>query len=311
MESPVMQELLPAASSNTLQEDALNLDTIAQSVAPLMVDVLLRGETGTGKDTLAEKIHRLSGRSGNFVPINCAAIPETLAESQLFGVTSGAFTGATQTRAGFVEAAHNGTLYLDEIDSMPLHLQAKLLRVLESRGVQRLGSTNFIPVNMRVIASAQSSLQQLVEQGDFRRDLYFRLNIVSVELPPLRSRRDRIVPLFLTLICREAKAMDRPLVAPPADVLHQLLSYGWPGNIRELRSAAKRYVLGLPALTANESEQCDPAPKLKDHLQQFEKLLIEDCLRRHHRRIDAVIAELGIARRTLYHRMKCLDISGA
>ncbi|MBT2340232.1 MULTISPECIES: sigma 54-interacting transcriptional regulator [Pseudomonas] len=308
-----MQKMLCAALSTTHKEDVLNLEAFAQSVAPLMVDVLLRGETGTGKDTLAEKIHRMSGRSGKFIAINCAAIPETLAESQLFGANTGAFTGVSQNRAGFVEAAHNGTLYLDEVDSMPLALQAKLLRVLESRTVQRLGSTQNIPVNMRVIASAQSSLAEMVERGEFRRDLYFRLNIVSIKLPPLRSRKERIVPLFQTMLRREAQALDRPYIPPAPELLCQLIAYAWPGNIRELQSAAKRYVLGLPALPRAEHpehpERSSSTLKLKEQLQQFEKVLIEDCMRRHHRHIDKVIAELGIARRTLYYRMKCLEIS--
>ncbi|MBC3345624.1 sigma 54-interacting transcriptional regulator [Pseudomonas sp. SWRI196] len=305
-----MQKLLCAALSASNKEDVLNLEAFAQCVAPLGVDVLLRGETGTGKDTLAEKIHRMSGRAGKFVAINCAAIPESLAESQLFGANTGAFTGASQNRAGFVEAAHNGTLYLDEIDSMPLGLQAKLLRVLESRTVQRLGSTQNIPVDMRVIASAQSPLAEMVERGEFRRDLYFRLNIISLKLPPLRSRKERIVPLFQSLVHREALALDRPYIAPSPALLRQLLGYAWPGNIRELQSAAKRYVLGLPPLPrAEQLEQNSSTLKLKEHLQQFEKILIEDCMRRHHHCIDKVIAELGIARRTLYYRMKCLQIS--
>ncbi|MBJ9977895.1 sigma-54-dependent Fis family transcriptional regulator [Pseudomonas sp. S75] len=307
-----MQTMLCAALSTTHEEDVLNLEAFAKSVAPLMVDVLLRGETGTGKDTLAEKIHRMSGRTGKFVAINCAAIPESLAESQLFGANTGAFTGVSQSRAGFIEAAHNGTLYLDEVDSMPLALQAKLLRVLESRTVQRLGSTHNIPVNMRVIASAQCPLAEMVERGEFRRDLYFRLNIVSLKLPPLRSRRERIVPLFQSLVQREAVTLDRPFISPPPSLLRQLTSYAWPGNIRELQSAAKRYVLGLPALPrAEPSERCTSTTtlNLKEQLQQFEKVLIEDCMRRHQRHIDTVIAELGIARRTLYYRMKCLEIS--
>lgn len=138
--------------------DDPDIKSMLGSTATFNIDILLLGETGTGKDTLAQRIHHLSGRRGNFIAVNCAAIPESLAESQLFGVNSGAYTGAIQSRAGFVEAAHLGTLYLDEIDSMPLSLQAKLLRVLESRGVERLGSTRFIPVDMRVIASAQHSL---------------------------------------------------------------------------------------------------------------------------------------------------------
>jgi DNA-binding NtrC family response regulator len=227
MESSVMQKLLCAALSTPTKEDALNLEAFAQCVAPLGVDVLLRGETGTGKDTLAEKIHRMSGRSGKFVAINCAAIPESLAESQLFGANTGAFTGASQNRAGFVEAAHNGTLYLDEIDSMPLGLQAKLLRVLESRTVQRLGSTQNIPVDMRVIASAQSPLADMVERGEFRRDLYFRLNIISLKLPPLRSRKERIVPLFQSLV-RPGPALRRAFARAAAPVARLRLARKHP-----------------------------------------------------------------------------------
>lgn len=190
--------------------DCPSIEATVNNTAPLDIDILLLGETGTGKDTLAQRIHHLSRRKGNFVAINCAAIPESLAESQLFGVNTGAYTGAMQSRAGFVEAAHLGTLYLDEIDSMPLTLQAKLLRVLESRGVERLGSTRFIPVDMRVIASAQHALHEMVEQGTFRRDLYFRLNVVSIHLPALRDRRERIIPMFLDMIEQEAGHFKLP-----------------------------------------------------------------------------------------------------
>ncbi|WP_350616585.1 sigma 54-interacting transcriptional regulator [Pseudomonas sp. HY7a-MNA-CIBAN-0227] len=240
------------------------LEATIRNTATLNVDILLLGETGTGKDTLAERVHRLSGRRGNFVAINCAAIPETLAESQLFGVTNGAFTGAVQSRAGFIEAAHLGTLYLDEIDSMPLVLQAKLLRVLESRGVERLGSTKFIAVDMRVIASAQQSLHEMVEQGLFRRDLYFRLNVVAINLPALRERRERIIPLFLNMIEREAQHFQFPAPIPPSVLLQQLLCHSWPGNVRELGSAAKRFVLGLPAIPTQGNEYQGVTMNLKE-----------------------------------------------
>ncbi|MHA6494957.1 sigma 54-interacting transcriptional regulator [Pseudomonas borbori] len=303
-----MTNTLDPADHQPSTTEIFDLETIAESTAPLNVDLLIRGETGTGKDTLAEKIHKLSGRKGSFVPINCAAIPESLAESQLFGVVNGAYTGAVHSRAGFIETAHQGTLYLDEIDSMPLSLQAKLLRVLEVRGIERLGSTQFIPVDMRVIASAQTSLQDLVENGHFRRDLYFRLNVVSIKLPSLRQRREQIVPLFINLARKEAQASGWSLKMPPPTLLQELICHNWPGNVRELRSAAKRYVLGLPPLSSIDSSLC-AGMSLKARLQQIEKLLIEDSLRRHHRCIDAVVGELGIARRTLYHRMKCLEIS--
>lgn len=283
------------------------IESTVNNTAPLNIDVLLLGETGTGKDTLAQRIHCLSGRKGNFVAVNCAAIPETLAESQLFGVNSGAYTGAIQSRAGFVEAAHLGTLYLDEIDSMPLPLQAKLLRVLECRGIERLGSTRFIQVDMRVIASAQHSLHDMVERGAFRRDLYFRLNVVSIQLPPLRERRERIIPLFLDMIKQEADAFKCPISTPAGTLLQQLLCHRWHGNVRELRSAAKRFVLGLTPLPLSHAPQTKT--NLKARLQQIEKALIEESLHRHEHSVDSAAAELGIARRTLYYRMKQLDIS--
>lgn len=289
--------------------EGTDIENTLKSAAPLNIDILLLGETGTGKDTLARRIHRLSGRRGNFVAVNCAAIPESLAESQLFGVNSGAYTGATQSRAGFIEAAHLGTLYLDEIDSMPLPIQAKLLRVLECRGVERLGSTRFIPVDMRVIASAQRSLHEMVEQGAFRRDLYFRLNVVNIQLPTLRERRERIIPLFLNMIHQEADYFRCPAPCPSTGLLQQLLYHSWLGNIRELRSAAKRFVLELPPLLVAINDEPDKVITLKGRLQQIERLLIEESLHRHQHCVDGVAVELGVAKRTLYYRMKHLNIS--
>ncbi len=285
------------------------IESTLSSTAALNIDILLLGETGTGKDTLAQRIHQLSGRRGRFIAVNCAAIPESLAESQLFGANSGAYTGAVQSRAGFVEAAHLGTLYLDEIDSMPLGLQAKFLRVLESRGVERLGSTRFIPVDMRVIASAQHSLYEMVEQGTFRRDLYFRLNVVNIQLPALRDQRDRIISLFLGMIQQEAEYFARPAPPPSEDLLQQLLVHTWPGNVRELRSTAKRFVLGLQALSIPQPPHQGKKMSLKARLQQIEKTLIEESLLRHNHCVNTVAIELGVSKRTLYHWIKQLEIS--
>jgi transcriptional regulator with PAS, ATPase and Fis domain len=292
----------------SLVEDP-DIEHMLGGTAARNIDILLLGETGTGKDTLAQRIHRLSGRRGNFVALNCAAIPESLAESQLFGVNSGAYTGAMQSRAGSVEAAHMGTLYLDEIDSMPLNLQAKLLRVLESRGVERLGSTRFIPVDMRVIASAQHSLYEMVDQGAIRRDLYFRLNVVNIRLPALRDQRERIIPLFLKMIQQEAEHFECTAPAPSGALLQQLLCHPWRGNVRELRSTAKRFVLGLPPLSPPIDEGADTQTHLKARMQQIEKALIEESLRRHQHCVDRVAVELGVAKRTLYYRMKQLEIA--
>lgn len=286
----------------------MEIENTLNSTAALNVDILLLGETGTGKDTLAQRIHRMSGRRGNFVAVNCAAIPESLAESQLFGVNSGAYTGAVQSRAGVIETAHLGTLYLDEIDSMPLSLQAKLLRALEARGVERLGSTRFIAVDMRVIASAQQSLHDMVEQGTFRRDLYFRLSVVNIGLPALRNRRERITPMFLSMVRQEADYFRCPAPHPSSALLQELMCHPWQGNVRELRSSAKRFVLGLPPLSNQVPALKQEDKGLKERLQQIEKSLIEDSLRRHDYNVDAVSLELGVAKRTLYYRMKQLEV---
>lgn len=299
-----------ACKSNTAIPDL----GITLSAGHLKMDVLLCGETGTGKDVLARHIHELSGRTGAFVGINCAAIPETLAESQLFGVVSGAFSGANRARQGYIEASNDGTLYLDEIDSMPLQLQAKLLRVLETRGVERLGTTTFTPLNLRVIASTQRPLDELVEQGQFRRDLFFRLNAMTLLLHPLRQRRELILPLFKRFtgaICPKRAASLRSL---DSQLIQVLLSHPWPGNIRELKSAAKRFVIGLPPIdteTDHGVEHCafsDDRKGLKKRMRAVEKMLIQDALKRHKHCLEAVAHELNISRRTLYQRMRELDV---
>jgi transcriptional regulator with PAS, ATPase and Fis domain len=284
-----------------------NLRVVARSLGQLGIDLLLSGETGTGKDTVASRIHALSGRKGRLVAMNCAAIPESLAESELFGVVSGAYTGADKARVGYIEAAQGGTLYLDEIDSMPLSLQAKLLRVLETRSVERLGSTSPIALDVCVIASAQHSLDEMVEQGRFRRDLYFRLNVLTVTLAPLRSQRARIIPLFTRFAQAMAQESGLPLPEITGVLRHVLLNHDWPGNIRELKSAAKRHVMGFPLLGAEAGEEGESSG-LKSQLRVIEKALIQAALKRHNNSVEAVSQELDIPRRTLYHRMKELDV---
>ncbi|MGY2289748.1 sigma 54-interacting transcriptional regulator [Pseudomonas sp. SDO528_S397] len=286
-----------------------DIKIIAQSTSVLGIDLLLSGETGTGKDTLAQHIHTLSGRKGSFVAMNCAAIPESLAESELFGVVNGAFTGANRSRKGYIEAAQGGTLYLDEIDSMPLSLQAKLLRVLEVRAIERLGSTTVIPLDLCVIASAQRSLADLVEQGKFRRDLYFRLNVLTIQLPALRERREQIIPLFSQFAAAAAKDLGRSHKTPCSALTQVLLGHSWPGNIRELKSAAKRYVLGFASLGAEMVDEAE-SQTLKSQMRVIERILIQEALKRHGQSIDAASMELGVPRRTLYHRIKCLEIFG-
>lgn len=302
-----MKSLLKAQPT---QPEQSSVNLLVDKVGPLPLDIFLCGETGTGKDNMARRIHERSGRTGKFIPINCAAIPESLAESLLFGTVSGVFTGATRARAGYFEAAHQGTLYLDEIDSMPVHTQAKLLRAIETRGVERLGSTEFISLDLRIIASAQGSLNHLVETQRFRSDLFYRLNALTIQLPPLRTQKARIIPCFLKMLEAEASLLNCPFLPPPSNVLSELVSHPWPGNLRELRSAARRYALGLPPLQGNDAAFQSPAPaNLRDQLQQVEKNLIEESLKRHNQSIADVIDELGIPSRTFYHRLKRLQIS--
>ncbi|VEB99387.1 C4-dicarboxylate transport transcriptional regulatory protein dctD [Cedecea lapagei] len=285
------------------------LDIWLQTLAPLKVDLVLEGETGTGKDTFARRIYEHSGCRGAFVPINCAAIPETLAESELFGVTAGAYTGANHSRAGYIESANNGVLFLDEIDSMSLSLQAKLLRVLETRTVGRLGSTQSISLNLRVIVASQKPLAQLMEQKLFRQDLFFRLTTVKISLPALRERVECIIPLFRRFAQESALRLNRPLPPMPQNLSEALLMHRWPGNIRELKGAAERFVLGLPALGQVAHPEMRSV-RLRERLRRIEYSLIEDCLSRHENRVVSAAHELGIPRRTLYQRIKSLTEKG-
>lgn len=285
-----------------------NLQIVADGFSQLGIDLLLSGETGTGKDTLAKRIHGMSGRSGPLVAMNCAAIPESLAESELFGVVSGAYTGAERSRSGYIEAAQGGTLYLDEIDSMPLSLQAKLLRVLETRTLERLGSTSSIKLDIRVIASAQRCLDELVELGQFRRDLYFRLNVLTLKLSPLRERHNFILPGFSRFASEIARELEMALPELCPLLQQALQEHVWPGNIRELKAAAKRFVLGFPVLGIEAHGPDHSDCGLKAQLRVIEKVLIEQSLKRHDHCIEAVCLELDMPRRTLYRRIKELCI---
>lgn len=289
-----------------LENGISSLNVLGQSIAELGIDVLLLGETGTGKDTVARHLHKLSRPRGPFVAINCAAIPESLFESELFGVSAGAFTGADRDRGGYFEAANRGTLYLDEVDSMPVSLQVKLLRILESRQVERLGSTKAIPLDIGIIASAQRSLEDLMAQGLFRRDLYFRLSVMSLQLPSLRQRPERIAEVFRHFVSNAEVELNLRAQEIDARAEALLLNHDWPGNYRELKSAARRHVLGMPLLDDGSDEP--PVTGLKSQLRQIEKTLIQQSLKRNDHCIAAVIHELNIPRRTLYQRMKDLDV---
>lgn len=212
-----------------------------RQVAPYpSTPVLLQGESGTGKDVVARVIHELSSRAPHpFVPINCAAIPETLLESELFGVEAGAYTDAKVSRQGYILRAHHGSLFLDEIGSMPLLLQSKLLRFLETLRFHRVGGTRELHVDLRVISATNTDLQMAVAQHRFRDDLFYRLNVVPIYLPPLRDRKEDIEDLVAHFLRMQSAGSNEPLTISQ-DAVHHLLQYTWPGNIRELRSVIQR-----------------------------------------------------------------------
>jgi transcriptional regulator with PAS, ATPase and Fis domain len=222
----------------------LDLHRLAECVAAGTISILVLGETGTGKEVLAETIHRMSPRrDAPFLRLNCAALSETLLESELFGHERGAFTGATQTKPGLLETADGGTVFLDEVGELALSTQVKLLRVLEERQVLRVGGLKPRPIDVRFIAATNRDLEAEVERRGFREDLYFRLSAATLVIPPLRERVSEIAGLAHTFVDTAARDLGRPAPAIAADVLPQLEAYAWPGNIRELRNMMERAVL--------------------------------------------------------------------
>ncbi|MCV6588740.1 MAG: sigma-54 dependent transcriptional regulator [Marinobacterium sp.] len=284
---------------------------LIQSVADAPADILLMGETGSGKDLLARYIHEHSRRrEHNFVAINCGAVPENLIESELFGHEKGAFTDAKSRRIGKFEHANGGTLFLDEIESMPMSLQVKLLRVLEERVIERLGSNELIPIDIRVVAASKADLRERALAGEFREDLYYRLNVVQVDIPPLRERRDDIPLLFQHFALIALAQYGREDVPPlSAERLHSLISHDWPGNVRELRNLAERYVLLGEACTFGFdnrpiTDSGEDWMSLPEQVARFEKLLIHTELGRHGGSITDTLQSLGLPRKTLYDKMK-------
>ena len=217
---------------------------LVRLAAPRMANVLLIGETGTGKEIIAKAVHKLSRRAdGPFIRVNCGALHENLLESELFGHVKGAFTGAVENKTGRFEAAHGGTIFLDEINSTSPKLQVKLLRVLQEREFERVGESRTIRVDVRVIAATNASLEELVEEGHFREDLYYRLNVVPVVLPPLRERREDIPPLVAFFLRRYADQHKCPLPELAPHTVEALKAHDWPGNVRELENTLERLIV--------------------------------------------------------------------
>jgi two-component system response regulator AtoC len=307
----------------------LDLYQLIRQVAPARSSVFVVGETGTGKELVARAIHQESGRAGLFVPLNCAAIPANLLESELFGYHRGAFTGADKDRMGRFEAASGGTLFLDEITEMPLELQAKLLRVLQESSVERLGSHKPVAVDLRVVAATNRDPLQAVAEGRLRQDLYYRLNVVRVEVPPLRERRDDIPILAGHFLEKYSRELGRPTPALDPEALTQLAGYAWPGNIRELENMMERAaVLSQgdtisPTLLPDEvfnpvsapisaSGSVDLPPEslaLEPQVVQLEKRLIQDALNKTGDNKSGAARLLEISERSLWYKIKKYGLS--
>lgn len=272
------------------------------------VSVVIYGETGVGKDLVARCLHDFGRRAkGPYVAVNCAAIPETMVESEFFGHEAGAFTSAMKARIGKLEHASGGTLFLDEIDSMPLSGQGKLLRALNDRVIERLGSNRSVPFDVRVLASSKIDLREASQQGRFRSDLYYRLSVVELTVPPLRERREDIPLLFEYFAASAAKAHGRELVPVRGARLQALMAHDWPGNVRELRNAAERHALGFSEWSGAPSVQEAGMP-LSAQLEAFERAVIERCLTESGGSIAEAMKRLDLPRRTLTEKMTRLGI---
>jgi formate hydrogenlyase transcriptional activator len=292
-----------------------------ETVAPTDSTVLIRGETGTGKELIARAIHQRSARrERTFIKLNCAAIPMGLLESELFGHEKGAFTGAIAQKIGRFELAHQGTLFLDEVGDIPLELQPKLLRVLQEQEFERLGSPRTIKVNVRLVAATNRDLLQMVAEGKFRKDLYYRLHVFPVVLPPLRDRREDISRLVRHFVQKFAKRMGRQIEAIPGEVLTALTAYSWPGNIRELENLIERAVilspgpvLQVPVGELKTSAGMDqPPPGGNGTLIDVERDHILRALREANWVLGGpagAAARLGMKRSTLHWKMKKMGIS--
>lgn len=286
-------------------------------IAPTIANVLIIGETGTGKEVIARAIHTLSLlTNGPYMALNCAAIPVNMAESELFGHVSGAFTGAKGSRIGKLEAANGGTLFLDELSSMPMDVQGKLLRALEMREITPLGANVSRPVDFRLISAMNEAPRKAIEDGRLREDLYYRINTVELVVPPLRDRKDDIPLLFSFFLERAADTYGMDVEALEPENLPIMMSHDWPGNVRELKSIAERYILSsvpqseriAKLLSGKVGDKRASAISLKDQISFFERHLIKDSLARHKGVIKQVIADLRIPRRTLNEKMVKYDL---
>lgn len=273
------------------------------NVADTPANVLIVGETGTGKELVARCLHDFSRRASQpFVALNCGALPEPMFESEIFGHEPHAFSGATTPRIGKVEHAHGGTLFLDEVESMPGPLQLKMLRVLQERTLERLGSNQPVDVDIRVLAATKADLAHGNHEGYLRSDFFYRLNVVTLALAPLRERREDIPELFDHFVRQAALRFDREVPLPTPATLSALATHNWPGNVRELRNVAERYALGLPLFKQGHAQ----APRLSfaDAVEAFERNLLEEALIASGGNLTQASQVLGMAKTTLFDKVK-------
>lgn len=321
----------PSPRKNTYEligesEEIAAIHRQIMKVAPRNSWVLITGENGTGKEVVAQNIHLQSSRADNaFVAVNCAAIPEELIESELFGHAKGAFTSAVAAKLGKFELAHQGTLFLDEIGDMSLKTQAKILRILQEQSFERLGDTQVISVDVRVIAATNKNLQAEIKKGNFREDLFYRLNVIPIHMPPLRERPEDVLPLadhFLTIMAHDLREEKKTLTD---DAFALLRTYEWPGNVRELRNLIERLCILVPGSVItcedlqkyihmpDEHQRCDSSlvidgATLKEARSNFEKQFIMEKLEEFNWNISKTAEEIGIERSNLHRKLRTYDI---
>ena len=286
------------------------LRMLVEKVATTNANILITGENGTGKEMLAREIHALSSRyKETMVSVDMGAITESLFESELFGHVKGSFTDAHADRTGKFEAANHSSLFLDEIGNLPYHLQAKLLTAIQQRSIVRVGSNEPVPVDIRLICATNRNLQGMVDKGEFREDLLYRINTIHVEIPPLRNRREDIVPLAERFITRFCKQYDKTPISLTASACEKLTAHSWYGNIRELEHAIEKAVIicdgnSIPAEMFQLVQKTEIQQTEASTLEEMEKAMIRKALDKCEGNLSAVASQLGITRQTLYNKMK-------
>lgn len=315
---------LHSADVETMVEPVLGITAIMRSIEQMLcrvaihnTTVLITGESGVGKEHAARFLHNYANKHTDkpFIAVNCGAIPEGLIESELFGHEKGAFTGALRTKKGVFEQADNGTLFLDEIGEMTPSMQVHLLRIIQDKQVTRVGGEKFIPLNIRLICATNRDLKKMVAEGDFREDLYYRINVVHVNIPPLRERREDIL-WFARLFLDELEPDAEHYLLPSAE--EHLLHYQWPGNLRELHHSIERACILSPESCIDEAAFSEvisdklntkiTVNNLKEHLNHYEEQVITEALKRHEFQINETASELGISRKNLWEKMKKFKI---